>query len=356
MGWIIWILLLSAVSAAVAIAGLAGLFRSKSGIEAVGEPDRFGRVDTRKTYRVHRSGPVLGAIGGWLLVAVLSTGFSSYQQIEAGHVGVIREFGAIRGNLDEGPHFIRPWRSVNSVNIRTQSTFFGTVEEDGELVQFPILSAASIETQDLFISTVVSWRVRADSVDRLIREHGTNWESVIGFEARINRAIKETTTAYEAVDVPAKRGEIGNIAREKLAADLDRFFIDVDAVSIANIGFSETFNDAIERKQQATQDALAAGERVREAEFNAESAVATAQGVANSSVVAAEGNAQVIKLNADAQAEANITIAQSLTPDLIRFRALDALPGTTVFLPADGTINLLDIAAALGSEPSQPNE
>ena len=58
------------------------------------------------------------------MALILITLFASYQQIEAGHVGVVRTFGEITGSIGEGPNFIAPWQTVQVENVQTRKAEF----------------------------------------------------------------------------------------------------------------------------------------------------------------------------------------------------------------------------------------
>jgi len=334
MTWIIFEAVLTLVALVVVLITAAGAFRRWD--LRTGEQQNQGK------------GPIVAVLGIWLVATVAATGAMSYKQVEFGHVGVVTQFGEIIGTVEAGPHFMAPWRGVEAVNVQTNATGFGTNAE-----AFARIEASSSETQDVFYTVTVNWNVDPSNADNLLIEHGTDFFRRIDVQARVEQHFKQTVVGYTSIEATTQRAIIREQVTTSLRDELADFYIVVRSIQINNIGYTAAFNDAIERKQVATQDALAAEERVAITEAEARSKVAEAQGTADAAVISAEANANVITIEADAQAAANRTIAASLTDPLIRFEALAHLPDTTVFLPSDGTINLLDIAAALASEPTQ---
>ena len=79
--------------------------------------------------------------GGYLILALmaLSTFFASVHQVPAGHIGVVYEFGGIKGQIGEGLQFVAPWRDVLLANIQVQRRVFDK------------LNAFSEESQDVFV-------------------------------------------------------------------------------------------------------------------------------------------------------------------------------------------------------------
>ncbi|MBT5773635.1 MAG: prohibitin family protein [Dehalococcoidia bacterium] len=332
-----WIIFESALTLALLIVVL---------VAAVGGFTRWDlRTGDRQTYG---NKPIFATLAIWILATVAATGFMSYKQVDFGHVGVVKQFGEIIGTVDAGPHFMAPWKTVESVNIQTNATGFGTNAD-----AFPRIEASSSETQDVFYTVTVNWNVDPTNADNLLIEHGADFFRRIDVQARVEQHFKQTVVGYTSIEATTQRAAIREQVTATLRQELADFYIVIRSIQINNIGYTAAFNDAIERKQVATQDAFAAEERVAITEAEARSKVAEAQGVADAAVIAAEANASVITIEADAQAAANRTIAASLTDPLIRFEALSRLPDTTVFLPSDGTINLLDIAAAIASEPAE---
>ena len=107
-----------------------------------------------------------------------------------------------------------------------------------------------------------------------------------------------------------------------------------------NISFEESFELAIQAKQDATQEALKEQELVAAKEAKARQVVAEAQGEASRLVTVAAG-----------QADANDLIARSLTPELIQFQAMQKLADNIqiALLPAGQGI-IIDPTTILGGQ------
>jgi regulator of protease activity HflC (stomatin/prohibitin superfamily) len=104
--------------------------------------------------------------------------------------------------------------------------------------------------------------------------------------------------------------------------------IKIDQLSlISNMRLPETVVAALNSKIEATQRAQQRENELREAEAQAAKEVAKADGEAKSQEALAQGKAQATLVEADAQARANITLAKSLTPELIEYRKIDRWNG-----------------------------
>ncbi|HMO95150.1 MAG TPA: SPFH domain-containing protein, partial [Tepidiformaceae bacterium] len=89
-------------------------------------------------------------VGGVALFTVwvgIHTALSSVKPIEAGHVGVVYQFGEIVGQKPEGLQFIMPWQTMRTANVRVQRHRFDNV------------TSFSAETQDVFVVATVNYSI-----------------------------------------------------------------------------------------------------------------------------------------------------------------------------------------------------
>ena len=275
---------------------------------------------------------MVAAAAIFVLWAGLHTAVAAVKPIEAGHVGVVYQFGEIIGQKSEGLQFIAPWQEIRTQSVQVQRERF----ED--------ITAFSSETQDVFVVATVNYSVSANAVQGLYRDVGANWFDRL-IQPRVFNFFKEETVKYSTVDVGPNREQIRTAVRNRLASDLEQYSIQIDDLLIDNIDFSAEFKASIEQKQIATQDALREQERIKQKEFEAQQVVATAK-----------GEADAIRERANGQADANTALSASLTPEVIQFQALEKLGDNVqiAFLPAGQGI-ILDPATILGGlQPPAP--
>lgn len=253
----------------------------------------------------------------------IHTGLNSVQTVGAGNVGVVYRFGSIVGQVGEGLNLIAPWETSRQASIQVQRA------------NFEKLNAFSEETQDVFITATLNYQVSPDAIQDLYRRVGVNWFDRL-VPSRVLQIFKDETVKYESVDIAPAREEIRTAVIRRLRDQLSPYSIDVRDVLIDNIDFQPEFKAAIEAKQIATQDALRAQEVVAQREFEARQQEAEALGDANS-----------VRIRAEGQADANKLLAQSLTPSVIQYQAIQKLIGNlSVAIVPPGT--LLDPTKLLG--------
>lgn len=297
----------------------------------------FDRGGTR-----NRALPFLGFGGTGAVILVIAFVVSAYEEVEAGHVGVVRTFGEITGTLSPGANWIMPWQTVQHQNVQTQRALFRNRTDPQEQAPagstiFSLVNAGSIETQQVDIFASVNYHLDPNLVAHLFEQVGANWVQTL-FPDKVQEHIKSVVVRYPAIEVTQKRDEIGRQAERQLQEELGPYGIVIEAIQLVNISYSPEFEAEVERKQTATQTALRQAEQVKVEEQIALQNKAKAKGEADREIEVATGNARSIELRAEAQANANRKISESLTPSLLQAQAIEKLGGVTVALvPADGT-------------------
>ena len=241
--------------------------------------------------------------GGFLILAlmVFVTFFASVHQVPAGHIGVVYEFGGIKGQIGEGLQFVAPWRDVLLANIQVQRRVFDK------------LNAFSEESQDVFVRASLNVRVSPQTIQQLYRSVGPNFFNVL-VESRVIQNFKDETVKYKSVEIAPNRENIRKAVRERLERELSPFSIEVVDLLLDNIDFNPEFKKAIEDKQIATQRALEEQQKIEGEKHKAQQAIERAKG---------EGSA--ILFRAEKEAEANRKLAASLTPELVRYAMVQKL-------------------------------
>lgn len=301
MGYIIFTGLL--VIAALATWVTLGRFMQGAKIkEASGN---VGYSDIRSTtYKAWR----LGGTAAVAIFIILMTIVRSYTPVDAGHVGVVYQFGAINGQVGEGINWIAPWQSVKDANIQTQRATF----ED--------IAAISKETQDVRARVTLNYSVSSGDVQNLYRNVGSDWFDRL-VPSRVQQAFKETTVQYATVDIAPNREEVKRKTLEKLRAALAAYSVNVVDVNVENLEFNEEFTAAIEAKQVATQEAQRQQQLVAARKAEADQLIAKATG----------------------EAEANRLLSLSLRDDprLLQLRIAETQANAIIALAKEGTVQVI---------------
>ena len=251
-----------------------------------------------------------------LIIAIILA-FSMIKTVPTGYTGILTTFGKVEPNtVSAGVHVIAPWQKIVKLDNRTQKV---SVETD----------TFSKDIQQVKVSLAVNFCIDQTTAQELYKTVGVNYyESVV--LPRILENVKAVVAEYSAENLVAKRGELSDEILTRLTDDAAAYGINIISISVEDIDFTDEFTDAVERKQVATQNKLAAeteqAQKTMEEQAAADRAVISAKAKAEQDVIAANAELEVTKIQAEAalyagekEAEMNKRIAESLTPNLVKY-------------------------------------
>jgi regulator of protease activity HflC (stomatin/prohibitin superfamily) len=232
----------------------------------------------------------------FIAVAVLIVAFglaSSFGQVPSGYRGVVLRFGAPTGEVKpEGLYTVVPFiTSVVLMNVQVQS--YATDAQ-----------AASHDLQDVRTQVTLNYSLDPGQVVTIYRDLRQDYVERI-ISPGIQEAIKAATARFTAEQLITQRPAARDLLDQLLAQRLTQFGIKIEALSITNFSFSDQFNQAIEAKVTAEQDALRAQQVLTRVRFEAEQKVVAAR----------------------AEAEALALQRQNVTAQLLQLRAIEKWDG-----------------------------
>ena len=262
-----------------------------------------------------RWGHIIGSFIALIVAIILA--FSMIKTVPTGYTGILTTFGNVEPNtVGAGVHVIAPWQKIVKLDNRTQKV---SVETD----------TFSKDIQQVKVSLAVNFCIDQTTAQELYKTVGVNYyESVV--LPRILENVKAVVAEYSAENLVAKRGELSDEILTRLTDDAAAYGINIISISVEDIDFTDEFTDAVERKQVATQNKLAAeteqAQKTMEEQAAADPAVISAKAKAEQDVIAANAELEVTKIQAEAalyagekEAEMNKRIAESLTPNLVKY-------------------------------------
>ncbi len=244
--------------------------------------------------------------------------FTPFTLVNAGERGVVMEFGKVQDRiLGEGIHPIIPIvHRVKKLSVRVQKQEISA-------------EASSKDLQDVFTDVALNWHVIPNEANAIFQQIGDENEVV---ERIINPAIEEVLKAvmarYTAEELITKRGEVKAGVDDLLTTRLAGYHIAVDGISLVHVHFSERFDEAVEAKQIAEQEA-------KRAEFVAQKAVKEAE----------------TKVNlAKGEAEAQRLLRETLTPEILQKEAIEKWNGKLPKIVGNNGVKMLDLSNFLKAE------
>jgi len=221
-------------------------------------------------YDINDSSAIVKKVINIILVAllgivVLGIIFGSFGIVGAGERGILLRFGAVTGNIkQEGLYFKIPFiERVVKMDIKIQK------EE-------ATAQAASKDLQNVSAKLALNYHLSGDKVGILYQNIGTDYSTRI-IDPAIQESVKAVTARYTAEELITKRQEVKDSVKVLLAERLGKEYIITDEVSITSFNFSSSFEQAIEAKVTAEQNALAARNKLEQVKYEAEQRVAQAE-------------------------------------------------------------------------------
>lgn len=240
--------------------------------------------------------------------------FSNWAIVPTGHRGVITMFGQTSDRvLSEGLKMVWPLESVTNMNIQVQKS-------ENQYV------AETSDTQSVTISILMNWHPEADKINILFRDYGPNYADKIITPA-INEAVRAEVSRHKVTDLIVQRPAIREAIYNAVSTWIKKYNLVLLEMAVANIDFSEKYDDAIETKQVEEQKAAAKLYELRGVETEAAKRAAQAKGEADAVRAQAQGEADALRIRGESQAEYNRLVSNSLTPLLVDRMRLEKWDG-----------------------------
>jgi len=217
----------------------------------------------------------------WSIIVLLLVicGFNSWFVVEPGYNWFTVTLGKVNSTVyTDGLHFKTPFitKSVK-YNVQTQKAEWVT-------------EASSKDLQTVDATIVVNYKFKESEVVNLYKNVGKEekvQEKVL--EPAIQEVFKSVVAKFSAEQLITERSAVSKEIEDALNKKLDAYGIQIQSFNIVNFNFSKSFNDAIEAKVTAEQNALAEKNKLEQVKYEAEQ-----------KVVAAEAQAKAIEIQAKA--------------------------------------------------------
>ncbi len=226
------------------------------------------------------------SVAGIITILILLFFFCSTTSIKSGHVGVLTSFGKIQEEtLRPGLNFKAFWKTCHKMDCKIKKEDIRTdcFSKDLQLVEF---------------TTTLNYRLVEANAPKVFAEIGKDYLKQV--TPRVEEVMKQEIARYNAEEIISKRDEIRRNIIAIISARV-KSIVDVVDVVITDIGFSATYEKAIENKQVAQQEALKAKYELEKAKVESEKLITLAQGEAEAIAIrgrSIKNNPGVIQLEA----------------------------------------------------------
>ena len=218
----------------------------------------------------------------------------SFHTVEAGEIAVVKHLGEAK-------------------TVRTAGTYFDfwvteTYEYYDAKVQNMSLTtqAYSKDAQTMSIAMTVQYKIDESKVIDIANHYGTIDMLANRIESIAIEKTKATLSANSAMEIIQNRSQISPRVEETIKSAVnEEYCVDIVAVVLTNIDFSDAFEKTVEDKMIAEQEKL-------KAEYEKETAIVNAQKELEVAKLAAQAKLERAKADAEAQIEVARAEAESV--------------------------------------------
>ncbi len=207
--------------------------------------------------------------GGLSIISVLLL-LQATARVPVGSRGVLVRGGRVTNTIvGEGWRLKTPLLDqIIPISVRLQAYEISTV-------------AGTRDTQAIDVTLVLNYRLEETKVGEIYSRLGRlDAIQVELIKPIAEEVMKSVIAQYNAEQVLENRSDIAQRVRELVNNRLAQYGVGAEQLSIANIGFSQSFTDAVEAKLVAQQRAEQARAEVQQAELQAQARIAEAEGLA----------------------------------------------------------------------------
>lgn len=211
----------------------------------------------------------------WIFVVVLIAILSTFGIVSSWEIWVKYHYGTIESTIPEWTYFLTPFvDSVEEVDIKTQKL---DVES----------SAASKDLQTVTTQVTLNYSVDPKLVMSLYRNIWSDYvERVV--QPTMQEAIKSATAKYTAEELITKRELVKQWIKTQVNDKLSPIWIKVEDINITNFAFSPEFDQAVNLKVKAEQEALTQKNKLEQVKYEAQQTIEKAKAQAESIKIQAQ--------------------------------------------------------------------
>lgn len=287
-------------------------------------------------------GIVGSIVTGVVIVLVIICGFACTERIPAGYVGVVYNMnGGVEDEvLTQGWKIVSPTKNVTLYSIALEQSYMtkgdqGDSPED-ESFEIPTKEGAALEVDIAF-----SYSYELSEVPQTFtRFRGQNGKEILKsfIKPKMQAWIKEITPTFSMISiVSTQRGEVNKTLTEQLQNRFRPYGVVIDNIALADVRPDPETDEAIRKKIKAQEDLETAKVTAEKDKVEATRDKEVAEINAEKTKIEAQGKADAKLIEANAEAEANKKIAESLTDKLIEKIKYDKWNGELPYIEGAST-------------------
>lgn len=293
-----------------------------------------------------------GYVGGVILAIIIVVGLimlsMCMEKVDAGYVGVVYNMnGGVDGEiLQQGWHIVSPTKKVTTYSIGIEQSYL-TAEDKGDSKKDESFNIPTSDGKTVKVNLEFSYRFDAEKVaDTFVQFKGRSGEEIKNtfIKPKVIAWTQEVSANYPVTDIFGDQRTIINAELDTyLKQKFEPYGIIIDTVNFTDISVDDETAAAIQKKVTAQQELELATIEAQTATIQAEKDREVAKIQAEKEKEVAEIEAQALLISANAEAEANRIISESLTSELLEQQKLEKWNGELSKVTGEGSNVIVDI-------------
>lgn len=263
----------------------------------------------------------MGKIGAILAGLVIVVGAVSVaictEKVPAGYVGVQYSMsGGISDEvLNQGWHIVSPTKKVSLYSVATEQLFMSADEKEGSKDDdsFDVVCKDGV----LNVDFEMSYSFDAEKVPNIFsRYRGMSGDDIINnvIRGKVKTYTNEVTSQFTVLEAHMeKKGELNRMLTEHLRNMLADFGVEVESATLSRTTASAEVEASITKRTTTAQELEAEKQKQEKVALEAET-----------KRIQAQGEADALLIKAQAEAEANKLLEESISDNLIRMKEAEA--------------------------------
>lgn len=231
--------------------------------EQINNMESWELKELKEEYQIRKTIKI-GVISFIILFAVI-TFFNSITTVPTGHAGIKTRFGKVQNEvITEGLNVKVPFiEKIVKIDCRTQKIEVAN-------------ATATKDLQEVTFTIAVNYNITKETANEMYKTTGKDYQNIV-LNPAILESIKAVTAQYKAEELITKRGEVSNKMQETLKEKIESKGFNVIDFNIIDLDFSAEYNQAIEKKQVAEQQAQQAQYELEKARVENEKKIENAK-------------------------------------------------------------------------------
>lgn len=274
------------------------------------------------------------------VIALAGVSLAACSTVPAGHVGVkVYLLGGSKGVDSEELGVGRYWIGMNEqlyIFPTYMQNYTWTKEPDSTGPEDESISFQTIEGMTANADVGVSYQLDPTKINKIFQTYRRGVDEITDTFLRNmvrDALVKQASVKPIEYIYGAGKADLMAAVQADVQRQVQNIGIKIDKIYwIGEIRLPQTVIDSINAKNAATQMAQQRQNEVAQARAEAEKKVAEAKGEADS-----------ILLKARSQSEANRILSQSITQELVQYRALDKWDGVLPRMTGNGVVPFINV-------------